>query len=397
MNRARGPAALICLPILALPLVAVLAPHGLVVVFAASALIALASAPVRAEVAALLRPSPMTTVLGLSLLWMLAASFWSPDTGQSLRLWASVTAIFVGGLVLLAAARGLTPGEARMATGALAGAGVLLVGLIAVEIAFDNALVRAARELIRYQGDAVTVNNINGATALLAVLGAPLAFAVHERIARLAGLAVAAGAIIVLWFAPMEAALAAILAASLTVALAFRWPRPVLAVIMGAFAVGLVFAPLIPHYLLGAVLGGDGAEILPSAWRHRVLIWQFVAERIGERPLLGWGFDAARDIPGKGDLLFEGAPALPLHPHNGALQLWLELGPLGALLAVALALLVLGRLRRTTRVNAAIGAGVVAAWATFALVSYGAWHNWWLVVPWIGAAVSAITFRLRDA
>ena len=397
MSRARGPVALMFLIIVALPLVAVLAPHGLVIVFAAAALLALTSARMRAAAAAWLRPSPMTRVLGLALLWMLIASFWSPDLGHSLRVWVSVTATFVGGMVLIAAAGALTPAESRMANTALSAAGVLLALLIAVEIAFDNALVGVARELIGYQGGAVTVNNINGATALLAVLAAPLARALHDRFGAPAGLAMAIGAIVVLWFAPMEAALAAILAASLMVVLVLRWPRPVLTIVMIAFAVGLVCAPLIPHYLLGAVLGDDGAEVLPSAWRHRVLIWQFVAERIGEKPLFGWGFDAARNIPGNRDLLFEGAAALPLHPHNGVLQLWLELGPLGAALGLALALLVMARLRRAPPINAAIGAGVLAAWAIFALVSYGAWHNWWLVVPWLGAAMCTVTMPARDA
>ncbi len=58
---------------------------------------------------------------------------------------------------------------------------------------------------------------------------------------------------------------------------------------------------------------------------HRLLIWRFTADRIAERPALGWGMDASRALPGgKTDLaqlfpdagLLPGSEALPLHPHD---------------------------------------------------------------------------------
>ena len=100
--------------------------------------------------------------------------------------------------------------------------------------------------------------------------------------------------------------------------------------------------------------GVPAAGIPPSA-AHRLLIWDFVILRIAERPLLGWGMEASRSLPGhattppggpgplrpgwRRDARLAGrrAELLPLHPHNGALQLRLELGWPGVLLAALLA------------------------------------------------------------
>ena len=40
----------------------------------------------------------------------------------------------------------------------------------------------------------------------------------------------------------------------------------------------------------------------PNSFIHRLLIWDFTLERIAERPLLGWGLDTSRAIPGGTDL-----------------------------------------------------------------------------------------------
>ena len=54
--------------------------------------------------------------------------------------------------------------------------------------------------------------------------------------------------------------------------------------------------------LLGPVLarGVPAAGIPPSA-AHRLLIWDFVIARIADRPLLGWGMEASRVVPGHRD------------------------------------------------------------------------------------------------
>lgn len=182
--------------------------------------------------------------------------------------------------------------------------------------------------------------------------------------------------------------------------------------------------------LLRLVLWGSAAAVLAMPWAldampprpmieqsgaslqsivHRTLIWDFTIARIKERPALGWGLDASRRMPGGDDEVTvsgfnkAGAPGagrvemtgqvMPLHPHNGALQIWLELGGLGAALTAGLILLAAESLRRLglSRAAAAASAGSFAAGLIVALVSYGIWQGWWLSALFLMAAVPALT------
>jgi O-antigen ligase len=114
--------------------------------------------------------------------------------------------------------------------------------------------------------------------------------------------------------------------------------------------------------------------------RHRLEIWWFTGARIAERPLLGWGLDSSRSIPGGKEPTPEGAPWLPLHPHNGTLQVWLELGLPGASLFAALVAWLwfgLAAAPWPRRFAAAAGASLCAA-QTIGLADYGMWEEWWI-------------------
>lgn len=75
---------------------------------------------------------------------------------------------------------------------------------------------------------------------------------------------------------------------------------------------------------------------------YRMYIWDFVAEKIAEKPLLGWGIGASKRLgtdaegvvtdPRFGKL---GEP-IPVHPHNAILQIWLEFGFFGLLFVYVL-------------------------------------------------------------
>jgi O-antigen ligase len=64
-------------------------------------------------------------------------------------------------------------------------------------------------------------------------------------------------------------------------------------------------------------------RLVPASWDARLNIWTFAADHVQSHPFRGWGLDASRTF----------GPAIPLHTHNAQLQLWLELGAIGAALA----------------------------------------------------------------
>jgi O-antigen ligase len=181
----------------------------------------------------------------------------------------------------------------------------------------------------------------------------------------------------------------------------WKLPRLVAALMTGAALAMAVVFPLV------APSGGTieqvrrGAPMLQESAIHRLIIWRFVADRIAERPLFGWGMDAARAIPGgeahASDVMPEVkltgvVTMLPLHPHDAALQWRLELGLPGALLCLAILGLVLWRVGGNPRApppQRALALGCAAAVLTIAMLSFGAWQAWWLSSIWLTAALLA--------
>ena len=325
------------------------------------------------------RPGPVIWLALALMSWGALSAVWAVEPARSLFEGVRLT-----GLVLLAAAARHVlavapprPLGAWLLAGLLLGASLMLLDQQAGHLV--RATVRGLREW-----DVALGFGLKPAASVLALL-LPLALGLAVAPGwRLAVLALVSAAVLLM---PAQAAKIGLLAGVLGYAAA-RWlgPRAPRAVAVLAAAM-LLLTPA----LLGALLArGPDISAMQGSASHRVLIWDFSLARIAERPWLGWGMEAARAIPGgralipAGDLArfglsgqrdwFEGVRAqrLPLHTHNASLQIWLELGAVGAVLGSAL-VLVLGW--RTTAPGAA---GCFAAAIAIGSLSYGIWQGWWL-------------------
>jgi O-antigen ligase len=111
---------------------------------------------------------------------------------------------------------------------------------------------------------------------------------------------------------------------------------------------------------------------------ERLEIWDFIARRALEQPLLGFGLEAASYTEHFDSQKIYVPLDHVLHPHNFALQIWLEFGAVGAVLAGAAILAVLKAIYQWGPENARrmlpLFIGVLCAAAT----SYGLWQGWWL-------------------
>jgi O-antigen ligase len=171
-------------------------------------------------------------------------------------------------------------------------------------------------------------------------------------------------------------------------------PRIMPIIISSGLALWLLAAPFITAALLPTL---RAMESLPMSWRMRLEIWNFAIARIGEQPLIGYGLDGARAYQGQLlDINGFQFPAIPLHPHSFSLHVWLETGAIGAALG-ALSLIAIGigvsRGLGRHRGAAAAACGVIAAIGAIWNVSYGAWQEWWVAVPFVAAFLCAAARR----
>ncbi|WP_424135835.1 O-antigen ligase family protein [Roseomonas chloroacetimidivorans] len=333
----------------------------------------------------------------LPLLWCLVSATWSIEPGRAIS-----TALTVGGFVLLGAMTAQAVAEEpperinRMLRLLAWGLGIGIVLAFADHVT-GNAL-RAAMRGLR-EAPPTLYYGLKPAVSTIALL-LPLACSLRQmpRAVRI-GLALA-GLLTALVLHAEAAKIAVVL--GLLVMAGAMWLGPWLARGIGlALAAIFISAPL----LFGAILPQLPLERLPPTAAHRVLIWDFVLTRIAERPVLGWGGEASRTIPGGRDHFdtatldrfgltsdfsrawFGQASRLPLHPHNAPLQVWLELGGVGAVLAA----LLIARLGWLAAASGPAAAGTLAAAATVGMLSYGIWQEWWiglllvLVVTFTGA------------
>lgn len=342
-------------------------------------------------------PADLAGALALLGALALASALWAVDPGHSLWRALRLVAEIVEGLLLLDAAARLAPDARRRVLAALALGLALMVGLAVL----DALLAGGALRWLHGSRARLSANN-RGATVLALLVWPALVVVLRARGRAPALGAWALGALGIVACASASAHVALALA-SVVFVLALWWGRGVARLALVLAPVAVLAMPLLPPLVPPAAPPVAGALLKPSAL-HRLVIWQFTDARIAERPLFGWGLDAARAIPGgktltampvgSGQVLQ--VEQLPLHPHNGALQLWLELGAAGALAGALLAAIVAARLAAPTRAPAARAAGL-AAFSAAALevsLSYGLWQSWWIAALWLAGFF--VTLVLQD-
>lgn len=170
-------------------------------------------------------------------------------------------------------------------------------------------------------------------------------------------------------------------------------------------AVGLVGAGIVAAIVLAPLSGAILDRVLPRAVHEtirstnsqaRIDIWKAFGLAIWQEPLAGSGYGVSPrfpETPAARRVALENPGMFALwHPHNAALQIWVELGAIGAILAVAIVALVLRELQRLRPDRLPSALALLAAVAGVSLVGHGAWQGWWPAT--IGTAI--VWFRCGE-
>lgn len=111
---------------------------------------------------------------------------------------------------------------------------------------------------------------------------------------------------------------------------------------------------------------------------HRMEIWDFIARYALQQPLYGYGIEATKAIQDFDTKMLYFRYPVVLHPHNFALQLWIEFGVIGITAGAIFLSFALYNIRVMAPAASRLNLGVFMAILLVGATSYGLWQGWFI-------------------
>jgi len=356
------------------------------------------------------RPSPLIVGAAVLILWAAISNLWGYSTHffDLTRIVATIAlGIFAAGTIAA-----LPEEAARHLDRWIIAGSVFLVAFLFEELLSDAWISSLFHPGPKFQAVGGHYRHVFDVAGGGAVLLAPTCFAVaaliHLRTRSLfppliyVALALLASALM-----PMAAAPLAVVLGSGAFVAAYFFRRLTFGAIFTALAAYLLLAPMtsvmiapVGNLPMPEISNSQFSEQDMASRQERLAIWRYVAEQIADAPVFGHGFDAARDYSDRNATLpGTNTTAIPVHPHNGVLQVWLELGGVGIFIVSGL----LAAAWRATRVlwdrplAAAVVASTLVAASIPILVSFSLWNTWWLATLGFSAMFATRAVKAASA
>ncbi len=351
-------------------------------------------------------------------IWAAISTAWAIDIRLSLLESARFAGTAVAGIIVLGAASALGPKDRANVCRALLLGAAVGYALLAFELATEGLILRTVSAWIS-GGERAFIFSVayNRATSVIAMLSWPLLLLFLRQRAWLPAIVVFLIGLAFVTELQKHASTIALLIGAAAFALVWIAGRRVITAIAAVIGIAILISPLLPITALEPVRVARLYPPVGFSEFHRLLIWNFVAERIAERPVLGWGMNSSRVIPGGKTLVPTDIPErrlpggtgeggnmveqLPLHPHNAPLQLWLELGAVGAIIggSFVIGALLICRRRTANRLDASIATAAIVSAVAISAMSFSIWQSWWLSIMWLTASflIAARTAPLAAA
>ncbi len=336
---------------------------------------------------------PLRSPLGLAALaflgWCLVSLAWSPFPG----LWGRVLSEFLPTLAAAAILARLAPD--RLPSWSLPlGAGLLVAACLYIVASLALGLAPQA-----WLGQRVALFMFNRPLLTLLLLAGPLAAFLALRGYPLAAGALVAVTALAILRSISGAATLGLLAGGVMFAIGRLAPRHV-ALALAALTLALAFAlaPVEGDILHRLMPEAAHERLTQSSSRARVAIAQSFGAAVAQAPWIGSGYGMGlrfADVPAAQALEPEMRAMLAVgHPHNSFLQIWSELGLVGAMLAALVAFLALRAVAALPRLLFAAALGLLGAAVAVMFVEHGAWQGWWTAgcgaaITWLRAAACA--------
>ena len=308
--------------------------------------------------------------LGLSVLaltvWAVASLTWSISTDLSWTVAHSVPICMLGGFLIVMSLKTLSSTDQIVVCQSIVWGFFLGVSLALIDITTDFSISKILYILI-HNGvwSIANINNmdmrgfvINTGVTLLAMLLWPTLMILHSQKRHKLAFIGFVTTVYIISKSSNFAAAVAVGIGSLSFLIASLAPR----IVYKSAAIGLTLfilgAPFAMNALPDARTIGKVLPELSYGVYPRLVIWQYASNLVMENPLFGHGIRTSRALSKtdtkipfvyrenkkihRGD-----TEAIPLHPHNGLIQIWLELGAGGAIIGLMLILCILWNISKS--------------------------------------------------
>jgi hypothetical protein len=127
---------------------------------------------------------------------------------------------------------------------------------------------------------------------------------------------------------------------------------------------------------------------------QRLEIWDFIARRVMEDPVTGFGVDATRSITDFDSTTTYFPTNHILHPHNTPLQLWIEFGVFGIICGLGFLWLCYHALMRLNVKDRTVPFITFCGVMVFLMVSWSLWSSWLIAVLFLLTALMSCLHRV---
>lgn len=303
-------------------------------------------------------------------------SLFSVDPDNSLSRAVKVVLLISSGILLLAAAKAAPERAGILFEKIFPFLFVLPVILVIIEQYLNFPVYKA---LAQNSGKPFDLSNLNK-NAAISILLFPVAAVLLYRQKHFWVIAVLAVAMAFLIY-KTESQASQLSICSMLIAFALiSIKRMQRAVIIGTFLLFILLSLALP-FIAPALMSGfagkyDGMKIINQAsFSMRLENYDFLSKRIMEKPWTGYGMDSTRKMTFDTKQIYYRGDTI-MHPHNAALQVWIEFGFVGVLAFCGFLAYLGACILRAVEADRNLYYVLFCGAMTFLLVSWSMWASW---------------------
>jgi O-antigen ligase len=316
----------------------------------------------------------LTIAVCMLLAWIAASCFWAEAKNAAWDKLPELIAIAASALIVPVAIRDMPLAYAAKAQRTLLISLAVGLALMLGDIALGNPIKHMYKPW-----PIIPINAYDREIVCFSLFVWPVALVIFNKRLRCSSIILLVVSTVATLFSQSHSAMVGMLLGLGVFALGWIVPKIIARSLSAISAIG--FAAAVPLGLAMRRWGLDQNPKLQFSFRHRIQIWHFTAERVLHWPLRGLGLEGSRAIP-TADLapgflpLGNDVPAL--HPHDMFLQIWLELGGIGAIAALYFMIRLFEATGKQTAPAKIFGLAAAAAALAIASFAFGIWQGWWL-------------------